>query len=394
MSETSRFWTGRSSEGSPGDSGSYSATQLAQFIANGINHGMENANRGVMRGVLEELEVTPNSPADTTVIVEPGAAFVQGIFYLNDADKSLSIASNASGSTRIDVVILEADYTAQTVRLDVVQGTPGAGLPSLTQSAGTIWQIPLAYLTLASGFTSIAASAITDMRYYANIPDAVGIPALNSSGLTLEMGTVVYLFAGGNPVQIAVTTTEGQRNVLGVIETRVLNGAVGRVIIQGVFPVMCDELVAAGALLEPSSTTGQAQAMLRGAMFARVLQANTGANTRCLAHINVLPDPALIVTGTYQGNGAATQAITGLGFMPRYVMIYSRASGTEGLAIRTDRDSSTLSYLPFITGGVVFGYQDDHLRSMNADGFTIGDGTGSANTLNVNLRNYAFMAWR
>lgn len=391
MTETSRPWTGRTSEGAAGDAGAYSSTQWQQLYAHGFNHGMEQANRGVMRGVLEELEVIPANPADTTVTVEPGSAFVQGIFYLNDADNVLNIASNASGSTRIDIIILEADYTAQTVRLDVLQGTPGAGLPSLTQT-GLIWQIPLAYLTLASGFTTIAASAITDLRHYANIPDALGIPIVNNSGTTLEIGTLVYLFASGGG--IAPTSTEGQRNLLGVIESRILNGASGRAIVQGIFPVMCDELVAAGALLEASTTAGQAQAMLRGGAFARVITANTGAGTRCLAYLNVLADPALVITGTYTGNGAATQAITGLGFKPRKAMIYPIDSNTEGMCIKTDRDAGTLSYLPLVTGGAVAGYEDDHLRSLDTDGFTVGDGTGTANTLNVNLRNYAFVAWR
>lgn len=272
-----------------------------------------------------------------------------------------------------------------------MQGTPGAGLPSLTQT-GLIWQIPLAYLTLASGFTTIAASAITDLRHYANIPDALGIPIVNNSGTTLEIGTLVYLFASGGG--IAPTSTEGQRNLLGVIESRILNGASGRAIVQGIFPVMCDELVAAGALLEASTTAGQAQAMLRGGAFARVITANTGAGTRCLAYLNVLADPALVITGTYTGNGAATQAITGLGFKPRKAMIYPIDSNTEGMCIKTDRDAGTLSYLPLVTGGAVAGYEDDHLRSLDTDGFTVGDGTGTANTLNVNLRNYAFVAWR
>lgn len=391
--ETSRPWVGRTSDGYPGDSGPYSASQWQQLYAHGLNHGMENIDRGVMRGVLEELEVIPANPADTTVTVEPGAAFVQGIFYLNDADKILNIASNASGSTRIDVVILEADYTAQTVRLDVVQGTPGAGLPSLTQSAGTIWQIPLAYLTLASGFTSIAASAITDFRHYANIPDAVGIPVLNASGGALEMGTLVYLFAGGNPPQVAASSTEGQRNILGVIESRVLNGAVGRVITQGIFPVMCDELVAAGALLEASTTAGQAQKEIDGGVFARVLQANTGGGTRALSYINVLPDVGLAypAIGTYTGDGAATKAVTGLGFVPRAILIYGQVdnAGFSHSAVKTNQDGlfSLASWIQ---------YEVDHIISLDADGFTVGDGTGgtNGNTVNVGAEVYVYEAWR
>lgn len=395
MTETSRPWSGRTSEGSPGDSGAYSDSQWAQTWATWF--GQSQDNRGVLRGVLEELEVTPAAPADSTVIVEPGSALVQGRWYLNDADLSVAIASNASGSTRIDIVVLEADFTAQTVRIAVVQGTPAAGLPALTQT-GLIWQIPLAYLTLASGFTTIAASAITDLRQYANIPDALGIPIVNNSGTTLEIGTLVYLFASGGG--IAPTSTEGQRNLLGVIESRILNGASGRAIVQGIFPVMCNELVAAGALLEASATAGQARAMLRGGAFARVITANTGAGTRCLAYLNVLADPALIVTGTYTGNGAATQAITGLGFKPRKVVVWRQDTVQPGgVWTKTDRDASTnsITLIDRFGGiGATFGlYAIDAIRSLDADGFTVGDNSDdSANVLNINLATYTFEAYR
>lgn len=395
MSETSRPWSGRVSEGASGDAGPFSSTQWQQMYARMIGTGAENVNRGVIRGVLSELEVIANTPADTTVIVEPGSALVQGIFYLNDANKSVSIAANASGSVRIDIIVLEADYTAQTVRIAVVQGTPAAGVPNLTQTAGTLWQIPLAYLTLASGYVSIANSVITDMRHYANIPSAVGVDVTNSSGATFEQGNVViWLPAGGQAIDDS--TTEGDRRVAGVIESRVLNGAAGRIITQGVVAVICDEAVSVGALLEISTTAGQAQANLRGGVFGRVLTANTGAGTRCLAYISVLPDPATIVTGTYTGNGNATQAITGLGFKPRAIVAYKQGTGNpiSHYAIKLDRDGTNTNALVNVGAGLGGVYTTDLIISMDTDGFTVGDGTGLGNVLNTNLVVYAYVAWR
>lgn len=399
MTEISRPWTGRTSQGALGDAGAYSAAQWQQLYAHMIGEGAEQANRGVIRGVLEELEVVANSPADTTVIIEPGSALVQGIFFLNNADKSVAIASNASGSTRIDIIVLEADYTAQTVRIDVVQGTPGAGVPALTQSAGSIWQNPLAYLTLASGYTSIPQSLITDWRNYANIPSTIGVNVTNSSGVTLEMGDVViWLPAGG--VAIDDSTTEGDRRVAGIIESRVLNGGAARIITNGIFPVLCDEVVAVGALLEISTTARQAQASLRGGVFARVLVANTGVGTRCLAYINVQAIPQLLVTGTYTGNGATTQAITGLGFKPRKVVVWRQIAGQPGgVWSKTDRDASTdsITFIDRFVGlGATYGlYSNDAIRSLDADGFTVGDNTdNTANVLNINLATYTLEAYR
>lgn len=289
--EISRPWQGRTSQGALGDAGPYTAVQWAEMYARMIGNGAEKANRGIFRGVENELEVTPNSPAAKNVLVETGSALVQGRFYYNAATQTLTIDDNASGSTRIDTIILEADYTAQTVRLDVLKGTPGAGLQTLTQSLGTIWQIPLAYITLASGFTSVTASMITDMREYANLPANIALDVTNSSGTTLENGAVaIWLPVGG--AAIDDTTTEGSANVAGVIERRTTNGAAARVIIAGIHPVICDESVVVGDYLETSTTSGQAQKVTVGTVFARVLTANTGAGTRALCLIAVpLPVP-------------------------------------------------------------------------------------------------------
>lgn len=401
MTEISRPWTGRTSEGAPGDAGAYSAAQWQQMYAHMIGTGAEKANRAVLRGVLEELQVLAASPADTTVIVQTGAGLVQGIFYLNDTDEIVSIAANASGSTRQDVIVLEADYTAQTVRIGVVQGTPGAGIPALTQSAGSIWQVPLAIISLVSGFTTITDAFITDMREYVNIPANIGVEVTNSSGSTFNSGAVlIWLPAGG--LAVDDSTTEGDRRVAGVVERRMINGATGRIITQGIFPVICDEAVSVGQLLEISTTSGQAQANLRGGVFARVLTANTGAGTKCLAYINVMPDPGSIVTGTYTGNGATTQAITGLGFKPRRVEIWRQtASGVGVYAIKTDRDGSTNSLTALVrTAGAGLDttwaiYSNDAIRSLDTDGFTVGDTSDNGtNHTNINASIYTFVAWR
>lgn len=394
MAETSRPWQGRVSQGALGQAGPYSSTQWQQVWKTWF--GQNNANRGVLRSVDGELAVSASSPADTNVNVASGAGMVQGIWFYNSASLAVPISANASGSTRIDVIVLRADYTAQTVRIAVVQGTPAAGIPALTQSAGSIWEIPLAYVTLASGFTTIAASVITDLRHYANIPSAVGLGVLNSSGSTLEQGSaVIWLAAGGQSIN--TTTSEGNRNIAGVIESRVLNGATGRVIIQGIISILCDEAVAVGNLLELSTTAGQAQKSIKSGIFARVLTANTGAGTRCLAYVDVPVEIPLIVTGAYSGNNAATQVITGVGFKPRRVEIHSSSDANPGLqyALKTDQDGLNAVLIGTDAGGFVKDYDTDIIISLDNDGFTVGDCTPTGTNLtNSNTRGYYFSCWR
>ena len=39
-------------------------------------------------------------------------------------------------------------------------------------------------------------------------------------------------------------------------------------------------------------------------------------------------------------------------------------------------------------------YKDDHIISLDADGFTVGDGTGDGNRMNANGIVYEYLAWR
>lgn len=85
-----------------------------------------------------------------------------------------------------------------------------------------------------------------------------------------------------------------------------------------------------------------------------------------------------IKTGSYTGDGNVTQAITGVGFQPKYLHIIERETS----------DNST-SYLFFTTdviiddiaGGSairktdlnVFTHKDNRIKSLDSDGFTVSD---------------------
>ena len=99
-----------------------------------------------------------------------------------------------------------------------------------------------------------------------------------------------------------------------------------------------------------------------------------------------------IATGTYTGDGAATQAITGVGFRPKLVIIYRPldSGNTPGFKI----DADTTSALYYRTALTSYIYQDDAIISLDADGFTVGDSTPIfINTFNVNAQVYTYTAW-
>ncbi|MFB8772092.1 hypothetical protein [Streptomyces broussonetiae] len=111
------------------------------------------------------------SPADTqvvsagvglTVAVRAGVtASVRGHAWTSgDSTVTLAIGANASGSTRVDRLVLRLDRSDWTVRAVVKAGTPGAGAPALTQETGStgVYEIPLARVTVLNGAASVTVA--------------------------------------------------------------------------------------------------------------------------------------------------------------------------------------------------------------------------------------------
>ena len=170
----------------------YSATEWAAREAMLHGVGVTFPNYGVLEGTgdgsNEVLNVRANSPASSSIIVEIGAALVNGRLYETTAAVTLTVGANASGNARIDTVILRADYVAQTVRLILKQGTPAASpvRPTLQQDT-SIWEIPLADIAVANGFSVINTADVLDRRRT--------VHSLSNSWLPFAYPTL-YLFNG------------------------------------------------------------------------------------------------------------------------------------------------------------------------------------------------------
>ncbi|MCJ7560481.1 hypothetical protein MUO79_07665 [Candidatus Bathyarchaeota archaeon] len=100
-----------------------------------------------------------------------------------------------------------------------------------------------------------------------------------------------------------------------------------------------------------------------------------------------------LATGTYTGDGAATQAIVGVGFRPRFVQIYDHLNPNDvftSLPWKTSSDATETWFIPVI-GANNYRYENDQIISLDADGFTVGDGTPFLNELNVLGREYTYV---
>jgi hypothetical protein len=242
----------------------------------------------------EGLWVKANTPAAANVVVTSGSAMVHGVHYRNTADLVLSIAANTSGFTRIDTIILRKDWTAQTIRLVVKQGTPAASpvAPGLTLTDGVLWEIPLADITVADSFVSIANTVIKPNRHYTNAADGVYLlDILNNSGVTLETGDVVVWDHTADRA-IKTTTTEWNPEVAGVWVGRTVAGGYGRVQVKGIGYVRTTAAVTTVGVPYVTSTTAKGAVETSYsvgnsslATFARSLD-TTGAAGICLMFID------------------------------------------------------------------------------------------------------------
>jgi hypothetical protein len=135
-----------------------------------------SANGFVVPGYGNELAITASSPASAVVHVGTGALMLKGARYVNDADIAFTIAANASGNPRIDTIVARIDWSAQTVRMAVVAGTPAA-VPSPTAPVtnfGVTWEYVLGHVWVANGFASIADAEIHDLRLFTNPSGVAG----------------------------------------------------------------------------------------------------------------------------------------------------------------------------------------------------------------------------
>jgi hypothetical protein len=153
MTERSFYWANTAT----GD-GSLSPYDNDEFSDIWRKLFMRNRNtQGHIEGYLSELEVT--NPSGNTIRVADGAALVDGKFYENDANVDNAIATPAV-STRFDRVVLQKSWAAQTVRIAILTGIEGGGIPALTQNDGVTWEIPLATVEI----TTAPVITITDER--------------------------------------------------------------------------------------------------------------------------------------------------------------------------------------------------------------------------------------
>lgn len=134
----------------------------ADITVAGFQTLLRYAIEGAYRHSVTGMAVTAGG-GTRQVVVASGFAVSPGVVTENDANATVTLAANASGSTRTDYIVLRHNAATDTTTIDKVQGA-SATAPALTQALGGIWEVPLATVEVASGATSLSAGNITDRR--------------------------------------------------------------------------------------------------------------------------------------------------------------------------------------------------------------------------------------
>ncbi len=125
------------------------------------------ASDGVIYGLLNGLEVFADSSGRQSK-VRTGEHRIKGHKVGLTSQITLAHDTNSSGNPRIDRVVARIDANTNLGEFDVLKGTAAGSptAPSVTYGGGGIWEVTLARIAIANGYTTIAAADVTDERKF------------------------------------------------------------------------------------------------------------------------------------------------------------------------------------------------------------------------------------
>ncbi len=124
------------------------------------NTQLRGSEGGYRHFVWTGGDVTPGTGRAVSVGVLD--AWVAGTWHVSDTATPVALDANGSTNRRIDYIVLDVDWVANTATITRVTGTAASNPipPVLTQTAGVRWQMPLARVTVRPGATTIAVADI------------------------------------------------------------------------------------------------------------------------------------------------------------------------------------------------------------------------------------------
>ena len=322
MAERSYLWDGSTDNSDTGDVGPYNEeTWRSIFKALMGTSLIEDAaiipDSGL--GGLYPLSVIPATPASTTITVTAGSAIVFGTFYENTTSRTFTIPDNNDTNVRIDTIAIRWDSTTKTVRIKYLGGVPSTNPVAATlANTSAIREIPIAYITVDSRFTSIGADKIQNVgKFIQNGSYDISI-LKNSGSSTIQSGYIVEIDPS-NDRSIRLATTP--KNAMGVSIGDIPASQFGLICTRGILDVYASSNVTRGedAVLATTNGTITSQGVVDGFIIGKVLETTSAAG-----YASVLFSPSFVgrrligdamerttsFLGGHPGNGALVTDLT------------------------------------------------------------------------------------
>lgn len=120
---------------------------------------------GIVGDIDNELMVKEQDIPNKTVQIDTGAIFIKGALRKVEESINVEHSENISGSDRIDRVVARINYNDRKIEFVVKEGTPSASPtpPSLVRDSA-VYELSLAQIYLANGYSTITDADITDER--------------------------------------------------------------------------------------------------------------------------------------------------------------------------------------------------------------------------------------
>jgi hypothetical protein len=162
--ERSQFWDTAGAVGDGADT--YSAVQVRTMLR-ALFSTDRYSSECVLPGVLNSLAV---SGATSPLSLASGCAVVNGIYYQNTGALSVAVPTPSSGTTKHRVILRATWGGVQTVRAVLLSSADGTNsYPTLTQTDNSVWEVPLAGVTIDTG----GAITLEDQRDYCHYASTI-----------------------------------------------------------------------------------------------------------------------------------------------------------------------------------------------------------------------------
>lgn len=140
----------------------YNADDLSDFLSIVCDTGVIKTNTA--NAEPQGLKVAAAS--GMLINVNAGKAVVKGKAFISEALESFTVEGNGTVSNRYDYIVIKYDnnISARNITLELKTGTTSIPTVSNLVRTGKVYELMLAYITVAPSATSIAQTNITDTR--------------------------------------------------------------------------------------------------------------------------------------------------------------------------------------------------------------------------------------